>query len=260
MFELFKVDFFDKIVRRPGGPGPRTLGSGGCRGGVWRRPGGAFWAALGFIVLLLGPSGCLFPGQGAAGGQKEASGVDFGSHLGSNGVVFNDLLGSPRGVFFITFSKLFLQHNCSENNCQRLLRARSAEHGNAVKHNSVSRFFEVSRTAGHTASKPTEEENCGKNNHQQATKISSKLNFSAFQIRAPNIPPKWCPGASPGASRDGPKAAQDGPKRPEYKSYPREGTSYPRERTSYPWENAPGGPGRPRGLRKPIWDPPGGEI
>ena len=153
-----------------------------------------------------------------------------------------DLLGSPRGVFFITFSKLFLQHNCSENNCQRLLRARSAEHGNTVKHNSFSRFFEVSRTAGRTASKPTEEENGVKNNHQQATKISSKLDFSAFQIRAPNIPPKWCPGASPGASGDGPKAAQDGPKRPEYKSYPREGTSYPRERTSYPWENAPGGP------------------
>ena len=145
--------------------------------------GGGRVAPLGPPLVAFGPSGCLFPGQGAAGGQKEASGVDFGSHLGSNGVVFNDLLGSPRGVFFITLSNLFLQQNCSENRDQRVLRVKSAQHGNTVKHKSCFQIFEVPRTAGRT-----------------------------FETRAPNIPPKMVSRSLPGSLRGLPKS---GPRRPQ---------------------------------------------
>ena len=205
---------------------------------MWRWPGGASWAALGLICLAFGPSGCLFPGQGAAGGQKEASGVDFGSHLGSNGVVFNDLLGSPRGVFFITLSNLFLQQNCSENRDQRVLRVKSAQHGNTIKHNSFFQDFRSSQDRrAHSKQAHREETNVLKTIINKQGKQAQNLIFRPFRLALQTYPqngvpepPREPPGTAPGASRrpqEAPRAAQDGPKSPEYKSYPRERASYP---------------------------------
>ena len=58
------------------------------------------WAALGLVfassALPEGPSGCLWPGQGGAGRQKEASGVDFGKHVPSKNFVTMTV-----GLFFV---------------------------------------------------------------------------------------------------------------------------------------------------------------
>ena len=69
---------------------------------------GASWAALGFLLasffLPLSPSGCLLPGQGAAGRSKDASGIDFGSHFGSFFTHFLMFFGVP---FSMRFQALF---------------------------------------------------------------------------------------------------------------------------------------------------------
>ena len=105
-----------------------------------------FWALLAASCLAKAPPEA----------KKKPPGSILGAVLAPTACFFYDLLGSPRGVFFITLSNLFLQQNCSENRDQRVLRVKSAQHGNTVKHKSCFKIFEVPRTAGRTASRPTE--------------------------------------------------------------------------------------------------------
>ena len=67
------------------------------------------WAALGLVfassALPEGPSGCLWPGQGGAGRQKEASGVDFGRQFPSKD---NDCWTLSRSLACFSFLYVFL--------------------------------------------------------------------------------------------------------------------------------------------------------
>ena len=61
-----------------GAPGPQIC---------LKSPPGALGPVLIFF-LPVGPSGCFLPGQGAAGGQKEPSGLHFETHFASNNDAF----------------------------------------------------------------------------------------------------------------------------------------------------------------------------
>ena len=121
---------------------------------------------------------------------------------------FYDLLGSPRGVFFITLSNLFLQQNCSENRDQRVLRVKSAQHGHTVKQKSFFQDFRSSQDRrAHSKQAHREETNVLKTIINKQGKQAQHLIFRHFRLALQTYPqngvpepPREPPGTAPGLS------------------------------------------------------------